>query len=141
MSSTDSRYDRYLEFQNVKWLVRSKFTEGSEYYIILDSSYPRKYGYDNFDFIKFDRSSVILINEFYIRGNPVMESTQTYSYNSPESVAFYGTKEYGIDGKCMEKTYFEKVAGYVFNTYLGLDTTNTRKKVSMELDQRVDIEV
>lgn len=141
MLSTDARYDRYLEYQNVKWLVRSKFTEGADFYIVLDSAYPRKYGYDNFDFIKFDRSNVILINEFYIRGNPVMESTQTYSYNSPESVAFYGTKEYNIDGKCMEKSDFEKVAGYIFNTYTGLDSTNTRMKVNIEIDQRVDIEV
>lgn len=141
MLSTDTRYDRYLEFQNVKWLVRSKFTEGTDFYIVLDSAYPRKYEYDNFDFIKFDRSDVILINEFYIRGNPVMESTQTYSYYSPESIEFYGTKDYALDGKSMEKSHFEKVAGYVFNTYLGLDSTNTRMKVNIEVDQRVDIEV
>ena len=36
---------------------------------------------------------------------------------------------------------FEKVAGYIFNTYTGLDPTNTRMKVNIEIDQRVDIEV
>lgn len=141
MLSSDARYTRYLEYQNVKWLVRSKFTESGKYYIIIDSAYPKPVNTVNFDFIKFDGSGVVLINEFFIRGNPVMESTQTYSYYSPESIEFYGTKEYALDGKSMEKSHFEKVAGYVFNTYLGLDSTNTRMKVNVELDQRVDIEI
>lgn len=139
--SSDTRYDRYLEYKEARFLVVGKLNEGGIYYIYLNTDYPRKYGYANFDFVRFPREQVILINEFYIRGNPIMEYTNSYSFDDEESKKLYGSKKYSLDGKNLSQEDFSKIAGYVFKTYAGTNVQNMRTKLDIEIPCRFDLEV
>ena len=137
--ASDPKYQTYLTFKDARYLITSKFIDDGEYYITLNDYYPMAEGTE-FTFIKYIRDNIILLNELYFRANPVMEAEINYEYNHDESIIEYGTKEYTIEGKSIQKNDFLKITAYLKDTYNGVNINGIRNKIRAEMMRRVDLE-
>ena len=69
-----------------------------------------------------------------------MEAEINYEYNHDESIIEYGTKEYTIEGKSIQKNDFLKITAYLKDTYNGVNINGIRNKIRAEMMRRVDLE-
>lgn len=145
-------YNQYIAFKETRYTIKN--TEISSYgggtnnalLLYLDSPYPQPIDYfDVSDMIlkttRYKYSDVILLNEFFIRGNPLMIREQNIEILNAESIELYGKKEYKLESTFTNRSELEKVLNYLKNTFSGLDDTNTRLKINFELLKRLDLEV
>lgn len=141
VDSSNSAYSTYLSWKSERWLIDSKFIDSGIYYITVNTPYPLAYGGINFTFTKYNRDDIILLNEFYLRANPVMETSNSYDYKNQPSIDEYGTKELTLEGKATSQADFLKLLSYFKDCFHAMSISAVHNKIRFDLTKRLDLEV
>lgn len=137
----EPNYANYLSYKNVKWTVNTvEYNSTNDtYYLYLNNSFGSIN--DGVEFVVYPNSSIVMLQELYVRGNPVMYVEKNISLNTPESVERYGEKPYVITSTSHSETDIRLLIDYFKNGYKGLSPKNTRFKINTNVFGRYDIEV
>lgn len=141
VDSSNPAYSTYLSWKGERWLIDSKFIDSGIYYITVNTPYPLAYGGINFTFTKYNRNDIILLNEFYLRANPIMETSNSYDYKNQPSIDEYGTKEITLEGKATSQADFLKILSYFKDCFHATTTSSVHNRIRFNLTKRLDLEV
>ena len=136
------RRDLYLKLKDTTWVITSKFiSDDFIHFIVLDKQYPIGLDNSQYEFIKWDYTNTVMINEFYIKGNPVLEEIINIESEDEESVDIYSEREYNVDGRFLNVEDMEKAVDYLKNGYKGTDTFSNKRYIEFETPSRFDLQV
>lgn len=143
--SSGNLYYIYSNLKNVKWQIKNKFKEGSSNYLVLTSTYPKPILLNDvehkFKFKKYPYSSIIMLNSFYIKGNPVLETINNVEESNAQSIKKFGKKEYVIDGKFLAIQDLSLAIDYLLEGYNGLSSESQKKYIEFELACNYDLQL
>jgi hypothetical protein len=118
---SDEFYHIYRQHKDIKFIVKAKKIENGLYYITLDRPFPQERN-TNGELVSIeihDISSVIVLDYFHMRGNPVIETEEQYTIQDTPSIENYGEKTYEISGRATDFNYITDLAQYVLHRHKG----------------------
>jgi len=143
-SSNESIADNeelYLKLREEKWIIKNKFTDGSQHFIVLNRGFPIGDNGTQFVCDKYLYSSIILLNNFSIKGNPVMESIINIENLDQTSIDDEGKKEYVLDGKFLKINDLEIAIDYLKNGFKNTNDISQKRFIEFEIDTNLDLQV
>lgn len=131
----------YIKLKGEKWIIKSKFIDGSNHYIVLDKPFP--IGDDKTQFVcdLYPYSSIILLNSFEIKGNPVLETIQNIESVDNTSINRYGKREYILDGTFLNIVDLEYAVDYLKNGFKYTNEGAKKRYIEFKMPFNLDLEV
>ena len=129
-SMTTEEYELYTKCKNMRYRIVATSTEGSNYYIYINYSYPSinttvggNTTQFTFSFVRYPSTSIVYLNELYIKGNPIIKLSQDIEIKDDTSVAMYEKQSYKIDGRfyCNDTRTFKDNIQYFLDNYAGIN--------------------
>ena len=129
-SMTTEQYELYTKCKNMRYRIVATSTEGSNYYIYINYSYPSinttvggNTTQFTFSFVRYPSTSIVYLNELYIKGNPIIKLSQDIEIKDDTSVAMYEKQSYKIDGRfyCNDTRTFKDNIQYFLDNYAGIN--------------------
>lgn len=104
--------------------------------------------FEHIEYAKISVKDIVYLQNYYIKLNPVVQSSHNFYYSNQESIDLYdGKKQFTLDRTIFNENYTRHLLSYVFNAYKGTDyesikyvlPINTLKKLEYELYDLVKI--
>lgn len=126
----------FNELRNNVWTIVSVFESSGQYYIRVNSNIPKE-----FELEKYPYSSIVYLNEFYIRGNPILQSTQGLNEENLTSIEIHGEKSYNLDGKLLSNEGIRTIADFL-NTFASVqsDFSDTRQILPVKIVNYIELQ-
>lgn len=137
----------YDNNKTTKYIVSAKFIDSDDFhYIKVDKPYPTAKinstePSDNYTFKRYYYTDIIHLNELRIRGNPVMQKEQPYSYSNPTSISKYNSRDYEINGDFVNLADVKLLFDSITNEYAGTSEDSTKFIIPITLTHRFDFEL
>jgi len=141
-------YSTYTKYSNYKYQIVAKYQEEGINYILLNNPFPphknEDGSYISVDIYKY--STVILLNNFHIRSNPIQAASSKYNFRNKQSINLYSENTYNIPQSSL--AYSLRLASYLLsqsgtynNTYsLNHTPTSTTLKTPHNIVPNVAIQ-
>lgn len=121
--------DTYNKVKGIRYIIMGKITEGSNYYITLSDTYPIAEGSAFvFSAKKYPYDSIVFLQEFFIRGNPVLQEEVAIDISNAESIDTYDEIGYSFEGNFYDEDSYKDLIDYLYNGF-GAVGTDDRKFV------------
>lgn len=98
--------------------------------------------FQHIEYAKISVKDIVYIQNYYIKLNPIVQSTNNFHYSNTESIELYdGKKPFNIERTIFNEEHTRKLLSYVFTAYRGVEPEsikyvipiNTLKQIHYEL--------
>jgi len=141
-NANDTKAKEFYQITSAnKYTITSMFEESLKYYIILDGVYPIGNDNTNMKFRKWDYSEMIHLQNFYLRGNPVVEEIEIIGEFNQTSIDAYGSIPKEISGSVIKKENLEDYINYLGQQFVGLSEDTAKFILNISTAKLFDIKV
>ena len=106
----------YEQTKNIRYFIQSCITESGNYYLLLSDNFP-----SGFSFNRYPYSSIVYLQELYMKGNPVIEKSQEFVEYDYPSIEEFEESEYTIDGRILSSKSLKDFVDYFKKNFNGLN--------------------
>lgn len=153
---TDLERNEYDEIiKTIRWQIIAKESQLQDdgvtykHYIFLDSSYPRpSTAGENYKWDRYPNTSIVYLQEMYIRGNPVIEVQQTIDGIASDendegetSNDIYDEQQYSLEAKLTNKNGIRLLLGYILDNFSAINFETAKFVLPIKVFNEIGIEL
>ena len=142
---TTSEYELYYSNKNTRFTIQTCFEESGNYYIVVDNSYPWSSTMSYvFSFTRFPSTTIVYLNELYLKGNPVISLSTDVETSNQSSIDLYEEQPYEIDGRffCNSSSQLKNMLQYFIDNFASInsDSSDYRQIYNVKLRDKYEIQ-
>ena len=98
--------------------------------------------FTNIEYAKISVKDIVYLQNYYIKLNPIVQSSNNFYYSNQESIEIYdGKKPFQIDTTIFDEVYTRRLLSYVFNAYKGVDKDSIKYVIPVNTLKRLELEL
>lgn len=109
--------DIYENKKKLTWIVQEVYESSGQYFIQVDNDIPNL-----FDLIKYPFDSIVFLQKFYLKGNPLIQFNHPVTLKNQSSIEQYDEREVVIDSRPLDNISFRRVADFYKNNFGGVES-------------------